>query len=134
MDIITSDLKNISIMQQPDQHSQWQLPLMEMDKEFRNETYTRHYADTLSISSLGSKLGHFLTDNPMKYRANQGKDQLAKNSRIFEFVINYHKSLGRGFFSFATPSPDELVSIGCRRGFKGYYRPHLNTSISNSTN
>lgn len=120
---ITSDLTRIAI-QHLDKY-QWQLPLLEMDKKFRDKTYYRHYTDTY-ISSLRSKLGHFLTDdklidNPMKYHIGQEKDDFRRHSRMFELLTDYYQSLGAGFFTFATPSPDEEIVIGCRLGTKGYY-------------
>lgn len=124
---ITSDLTRIAI-QHLDKY-QWQLPLMEMDRKFRDKTYYRHYNDTY-ISSLRSKLGHFLADhrlisNPMKYHLQKELDNYSKYSRMFELLTEYYQSLGSGFFSFATPSPDEEIVIGCRLGTKGYYRPTI---------
>lgn len=121
--VITSDLTKIAI-QHLDKY-QWQLPLMEMDKKFRDRTYYKHYTDTY-ISSLRSKLGHFLTDNqlisnPMRYHLKQELDNHEKYSRMFELLTDYYQSIGGGFFSFATPSPDEEIVIGCRLGTKGYY-------------
>lgn len=120
---ISSDLTKLAI-QHLDKH-QWQLPLMEMDKKFRDRTYYKHYTDTY-ISSLRSKLGHFLADNqliqdPMRYHVQQEKDNYGKYSRMFELLTIYYQSLSNGFFSFATPSPDEEIVIGCRLGTKGYY-------------
>lgn len=123
LEAITSDLTKIAI-QHLDKH-QWKLPLLDMDKKFRDKTYYRHYTDTY-ISSLRSKLGHFLTDNklignPMKYYVDQEKINSKRHSRMFELLTDYYQSLGAGFFTFATPSPDEEIVIGCRLGTKGYY-------------
>lgn len=123
-DSVTSDLTKLAI-QHLDKH-QWQLPLMDMDKKFRDRTYYKHYTDTY-ITSLRSKLGHFLADhqlltNPMRYHLRQELDNYSKYSRMFELLTDYYQSLGSGFFSFATPSPDEDIVIGCRQGTKGYYR------------
>lgn len=123
VDSVTSDLTRIAI-QHLDKH-QWRLPLMEMDKKFRDKTYYKHYTDAY-ISSLQSKLGHFLTDtrlisNPMRYHMQQEQDNYSKYSRMFESLTEYYQSLGGCFFSFATPSPDEEIAIGCRLGTKGYY-------------
>lgn len=131
-DSISSNLTKLAI-QHLDRH-QWQLPLMEMDKKFRDKTYYKHYTDTY-ISSLRSKLGHFLADNqllqnPMKYHVRQELDNYGKYSRMFELLTDYYQSLGSGFFSFATPSPDEEIVIGCRLGTKGYYRHHEQSSRS----
>lgn len=60
VDGITSDLTRIAI--QHFNEYQWQLPLMEMDEKFREETYYKHYTDHY-ISSLRSKLGHFLANH-----------------------------------------------------------------------
>lgn len=127
VDCLTSDLTRIAI-QHLDKH-QWQLPLLEMDKKFRDKTYYRHYTDSY-ISSLRSKLGHFLADNqlisnPMKYHLQQELDNYSKYSKMFQLLTDYYQTLGSGFFSFATPSPDEEIVIGCRLGTKGYYRPKL---------
>lgn len=131
-DSMPSNLTKLAI-QHLDRH-QWQLPLMEMDKKFRDKTYYKHYTDTY-ISSLRSKLGHFLADNqllqnPMKYHVRQELDNYGKYSRMFELLTDYYQSLGTGFFSFATPSPDEEIVIGCRLGTKGYYRHHKQSSRS----
>lgn len=124
MDSKNSDLTKIAI-QHLDKH-QWQLPLMEMDKKFRDKTYYKHYTDTY-ISSLRSKLGHFMADNqlienPMKYHIQQELDNYSKYSRMFALLTEYYQSIGTSFFTFATPSPDEEIVIGCRLGTKGYYR------------
>lgn len=121
---VSSDLTLLAI-----QHldkNQWQLPLMEMDKKFRDRTYYKHYTDTY-ISSLSSKLGQFLADdqlssNPMRYHVQQELDNYSKYSRMFELLTEYYQSIASGFFSFATPSPDEEIVIGCRLGTKGYYQ------------
>lgn len=123
VDSVASDLTRIAI-QHLDKY-QWRLPLMEMDKKFRDKTYYKHYTDTY-ISSLHSKLGHFLADNslitnPMKYHLQQELDNYSKYSRMFELLTDYYQSIGGGFFSFSTPSPDEEIAIGCRLGTKGYY-------------
>lgn len=123
VDSITPSLTKLAI-QHLDKY-QWQLPLMEMDKKFRDRTYYKHYTDTY-ISSSRSKLGHFLADkqllqNPMRYHVRQELDNYGKYSRMFELLTVYYQSLGSGFFSFATPSPDEEIVIGCRLGTKGYY-------------
>lgn len=104
---------------------QWRLPLLEMDKKFRDKTYYKHYTDTY-ISSLRSKLGQFLTDNqlisnPMKYHLQREFDNHMRYSRMFDLLREYYHSLGGAFFSFATPSPDEEIVIGCRLGKKGCY-------------
>lgn len=124
VDSMSSNLTKLAI-QHLDKY-QWRLPLMEMDKKFRDRTYYKHYTDTY-ISSLRSKLGHFLADNqliqnPMRYHVRQERDNYGKYSRMFELLTEYYQSLGGGFFSFATPSPDEEIVIGCRLGTKGYYR------------
>lgn len=124
---VTSDLTKLAI-QHLDKH-QWQLPLMDMDKKFRDKTYYKHYTESY-ITSLRSKLGHFLADhqlltNPMRFHLKQELDNYSKYSRMFELLTDYYQSLGSGFFSFATPSPDEDIIIGCRLGTKGYYRPHI---------
>lgn len=129
VDSISSDLTKIAI-QHLDKH-QWQLPLMEMDKKFRDKTYYKHYTDTY-ISSLRSKLGHFmadnqLVDNPMRYHIQQELDNYSKYSRMFALLTEYYQSIGSSFFTFATPSPDEEIVIGCRLGTKGYYRPYHHT-------
>lgn len=121
---ITSGLTKIAI-HHLDKY-QWQLPLMEMDKKFRDKTYYKHYSDTY-ITSLRSKLGHFLADkelisNPMRYHIQQELDNYKKYSKMFDLLTEYYQSLGSGFFSFATPSPDEEIVIGCRLGTKGHYR------------
>lgn len=127
VDSLSSDLTKIAI-QHLDKH-QWGLPLMEMDRKFRDKTYYKHYTDSY-ISSLHSKLGHFLADNqlisnPMRYHRQQELDNYRKYSRMFELLTEYYQSLGSGFFSFATPSPDEEILIGCRLGTKGYYQHHI---------
>lgn len=121
---ITSELTRLAI-QHLDKH-QWQLPLMEMDAKFRDKTYYKHYSDSY-ITSLRSKLGHFLADNqllsdPMRYHAKRELDNYEKYSKMFDLLTDYYQSLGGNFFSFATPSPDEEIVIGCRLGTKGYYR------------
>lgn len=129
LDLTSSDLTKIAI-QHLDKH-QWQLPLMEMDKKFRDKTYYRHYTDSY-ISSLKSKLGHFIADtrlakNPMKYHVQQEQDNYSKYSRMFALLTEYYQSIGGTFFSFATPSPDEEIVIGCRLGTKGCYRLETKT-------
>lgn len=131
-DTVTSDLTKLAI--QHLDRNQWQLPLLEMDKKFRDKTYYKHYTDTY-ISSLRSKLGHFLSDNklvtnPMKYHLCQEKDNYSRHSRMFELLTEYYQSLGGGFFTFATPSPDEEIVIGCRLGTKGYYLKILISKLS----
>lgn len=121
---ISSDLTKLAI-QHLDKY-QWQLPLMEMDQKFRDKTYYKHYSDSY-ISSLRSKLGHFLADNQlltnsMRYHAQKELDNYEKYSKMFDLLTEYYQSLGGSFFSFATPSPDEEIVIGCRLGTKGYYR------------
>lgn len=120
---ITSDLTRIAI-QHLDKY-QWQLPLLEMDQKFRDRTYYKHYSD-FYITSLRSKLGHFLADNhlltnPMRYYMQKELDNYQKYSKMFDLLTEYYQSLGSNFFSFATPSPDEAIVIGCRLGTKGYY-------------
>ena len=124
---ITPDLTRIAI-QHLDRH-QWQLPLMEMDPKFRDKTYYKHYSDYY-ITSLRSKLGHFLADkhmlsNPMRHHMQTELDNYKKYSKMFDLLTNHYQALGSNFFSFATPSPDEEIVIGCRLGTKGYYRPML---------
>lgn len=124
---ISSDLTKLAI-QHLDKH-QWQLPLLEMDSKFRDRTYYKHYTDNY-ISSLRSKLGHFIADhkllaNPMRYHAQRELDNYEKYSKMFELLTEYYQSLGGNFFSFTTPSPDEEIVIGCRLGTKGYYRAHI---------
>lgn len=131
-DSVTSDLTKLAI-QHLDKH-QWQLPLMDMDKKFRDKTYYKHYSESY-ITSLRSKLGHFLADhqlltNPMRFHLKQELDNYSKYSRMFELLTDYYQSLGSGFFSFATPSPDEDIVIGCRLGTKGYYRAHIVIPLS----
>lgn len=123
-DSVTSDLTKLAI-QHLDKH-QWQLPLLDMDKKFRDRTYYKHYTDTY-ISSLRSKLGHFLSDtqlisNPMRYHLQEEMDNYSKYSNMLTLLTDYYQSTGSNFFSFATPSPDEQIVIGCRLGAKGYYR------------
>lgn len=120
----SSNLTKLAI-QHLDKH-QWQLPLLDMDKKFRDRTYYKHYTDSY-ITSLRSKLGHFLADkqlisNPMKYHLQEELDNYSKYSRMSELLTEYYQSLGCAFFSFATPSPDEEIVIGCRLGTKGCYR------------
>lgn len=127
LDSMTSDLTRLAI-QHLDKH-QWQLPLLEMDKKFRDRTYYKHYTNSY-ISSLQSKLGVFLADtqmieDPMQGHRQQELDNYSKYSRMFEVLTEYYQSLGSNFFSFATPSPDEEIVIGCRLGTKGYYRSDI---------
>ena len=120
---LTPDLTRIAV-RHLDQY-QWQLPLLEMDARFRDRTYYKHYSDYY-ISSLRSKLGHFLADsemlmNPMRHHVRQELDNYKRYSKMFNLLTEYYRSLGSNFFSFATPSPDEEIVIGCRLGTKGYY-------------
>lgn len=131
VDALSSSLTKIAI-QHLDKR-QWQMPLIEMDKRFRDKTYYKHYTDTY-ITSLRSKLGHFLADNqllanPMKYHRQKELDNYSKYSKICELLTDYYQSLGEKFFSFTTPSPDEEVAIGCRLGTKGYYQLCLDLSF-----
>lgn len=132
VDSTASDLTRLAI-EHLDKH-QWRLPLMEMDKKFLDRSYYKHYTDSY-ISSLGSKLGSFLTDNrlrtnPMKFHLQNELDNYNKYSQMFYLLTEYYRSLGSGFFSFATPSPDEEIIIGCRLGTKGCYRTDLLVNLS----
>lgn len=118
---LTPDLTRLAI-QHLDKH-QWQLPLMDMDQKFRDRTYYKHYSDYY-ISSLRSKLGHFLADdqmiaNPMGYHLQKELDNYHKYSQMFSSLTEYYQSVGKKFFTFTTPSPDEEIVIGCRLGTKG---------------
>jgi hypothetical protein len=128
---VSSDLTKLAI-QHLDKH-QWQLPLMEMDQKFRDRTYYKHYSDSY-ISSTRSKLGNFLADNqllsnPMRYHAQLEQDNYDRYSKMFKLLTNYYQTLGSNFFSFATPSPDEEIVIGCRLGTKGCYLRSLQDSL-----
>ena len=60
----------------------------------------------------------------------QELDNHRKYSKMFDLLTEYYQSIGSGFFSFVTPSPDEEIVIGCRLGTKGYYQHRLGTLIA----
>lgn len=121
--IATSDLAKLAITHL-DVHL-WQKPLLEIDQRFHDKTYYKHYTNRY-ISSLRSKLGHFLADSqelsrPVKHLVHKELDNYARHRKMCEMLTDYYQSLGSSFFSFATPSPDEEIAIGCRLGTKGFY-------------